>query len=89
LLRLVRIVLFILLGLVMADDAAGRCTQDSMVTGNMTGGAANRCALEAAFGFRRSGGECDSERQGGAAYKSLHRSISVVLDSNRGVRIRS
>jgi hypothetical protein len=73
----------------MADDAASRRTEHSVVAGDMTGSSANRCTLEAAFGFDRSAAECDSKRQGGAAYKSLHRSISVVLDSNRGVRIRS
>jgi hypothetical protein len=86
---LVRIVLFVLLGLVMTDGATGRRADKSMMTGDMAGNTANCSAFETALGLSGSASQCDGKRQRGAAYESLHRSNSVVLDSKRGVRIRS
>jgi hypothetical protein len=73
-LRLVLALIFLRapVGFVMADHASGRRTEKSVVTGNVSGDAANHCSLDAAFGLRRSRHQGYCERQGGAAKKISH-----------------
>jgi len=65
--RLLFLLLFLLLGAVMAVEAAGRSTQHAMVTGKMTGSAADRRALQATLGLGIIGRErkrCEGKQNG-------------------------
>jgi len=63
----------------MTDYATCRRSEETVVTGNMTGHAAYRRAFDATLGVGRSSGECDYQRQYGGAKNRFHRSNSLSL----------
>ena len=46
----------------MADRAAGGCADETVMTGDMAGNAADRCALKAALGVRSRIRQCNRKR---------------------------
>jgi hypothetical protein len=73
----------------MPDRATSGRADKAVVTGDMTGNAADGCAFKAALGIGRSAYQADCKRQSGAAQKSLHWHNSIAAVSIRGDGIRS
>jgi len=63
----------------MADHAACRRTEQTMVTSNMSGNAPNDRSLDAAFGLRRSGHNANCKRHRSAAKKISHQVETLAL----------
>jgi len=85
LLRLVRRGILLLLRLMVADRTSNRCSYQTMVAGEMSGDAANRCPFEAALGISRDACERQSHRQHCAAESRFHFNTSLrpLLDNPR------
>jgi hypothetical protein len=77
LLRPARRGILLLLRLMVADRASDRCSYQTMVAGEMSGDAANRCPFEAALGINRNACERQSHRQHCAAESRFHFNTSL------------